>query len=122
MERVARLTSWQGDVRGELPGLCGAFLGQLEEVGRLGGGRVMGAYVRALSGAFEEAGSGKVKLTGCGRGRRLGGMIHVLVGVGGSIRSVVGDEGGRSADGAAPGMRKLAMDRANSNPGGGVYH
>ena len=60
---VARLNVAE-DVKRELPGLCGAFLGQLEEVGRLGGGRVMGAYVRALGGrggAFDEASSGKVK-------------------------------------------------------------
>ncbi|HUO07046.1 MAG TPA: SEC-C metal-binding domain-containing protein, partial [Phycisphaerae bacterium] len=50
------------EVRGEIPRLCGAFLGQLEEEGRLGGGRLMGAYVAALGGgggAFSEAASGK---------------------------------------------------------------
>ncbi|MGH7163747.1 MAG: SEC-C metal-binding domain-containing protein, partial [Planctomycetota bacterium] len=32
--------------------LCGAFLEELEEQGRLGGGRALGAYVRALRDAF----------------------------------------------------------------------
>src|SRR5262245_54202840 len=42
-------------VRTEVPALCGAFLTALEDQGRLGGGRVMGAYVRALKDAFAGA-------------------------------------------------------------------
>ena len=48
-------------VKADMPGLCGAFLGWLQEQGRLGGGRALGAYVRALKPAFEEAVSGKAK-------------------------------------------------------------
>jgi hypothetical protein len=48
-------------VRGGVPGLCGSFLAFLEAEGRLSQGRVLGAYVRALGGAFEEAASGKPK-------------------------------------------------------------
>lgn len=48
-------------VKDRVPGLCGSFLAYLETEGRLSGGRVLGAYVRALSGAFEEAASGKLK-------------------------------------------------------------
>ena len=48
-------------VRAELPALCGSFLGQLEDVGRLSGGRLLGAYVRALKDAFADAASGKRK-------------------------------------------------------------
>jgi hypothetical protein len=48
-------------VKLEVPGLCGAMLADLESRGRLGGGRVLGAYVRALKEAFAEAASGKPK-------------------------------------------------------------
>lgn len=41
-------------VRGEIPALCGAFLTQLEADGRLGGGRAMGVYVRALRESFAD--------------------------------------------------------------------
>lgn len=44
-----------------VPALCGAFLADLEVQGRLGGGRVLGAYTAALMDAFEEAASGKPK-------------------------------------------------------------
>lgn len=44
-----------------VPALCGAFLSDLETQGRLGGGRVLGAYASALKEAFEEAASGKPK-------------------------------------------------------------
>ncbi len=47
--------------KGEVPALCGAFLAQLEAEGRLGGGRMLGAYVRALKEAFADAASGKPK-------------------------------------------------------------
>ena len=48
-------------VKLEVPMLCGAMLADLESQGRLGGGRVLGAYVRALKEAFAEAASGKPK-------------------------------------------------------------
>lgn len=48
-------------VKREVPTLCAAMLADLELQGRLGGGRAMGAYVRALKDAFAEAASGKVK-------------------------------------------------------------
>lgn len=48
-------------VRSKVPALCGAMLGHMEAEGRLGGGRVLGSYVRALGGAYEEAASGKPK-------------------------------------------------------------
>ena len=47
--------------RRDLPALCAAFLTFLEDEGRLGGGRVLGAYVRALKTAWEEASTGKRK-------------------------------------------------------------
>lgn len=46
-------------VRGEVPDLCGALLTQLEAEGRLGGGRVLGAFVRALRDSFVQKASGK---------------------------------------------------------------
>lgn len=45
----------------QVPALCGAMLAELENQGRLGGGRVLGAYVRALKEAFAEAIAGKPK-------------------------------------------------------------
>jgi hypothetical protein len=48
-------------VKAEVPGLCAALLTELETQGRLGGGRLMGAYVRALREGFAEAASGKAK-------------------------------------------------------------
>ena len=48
-------------VKSKVPALCGAMLGHMESEGRLSGGRLLGAYVRALSDAFEDAASGKAK-------------------------------------------------------------
>lgn len=48
-------------VKAEVPALCAAMLADLETQGRLGGGRMMGAYVRALTEAFAETASGKPK-------------------------------------------------------------
>src|SRR5262245_35003594 len=39
-------------VRAVTPDLCGAFLEDLEQGGRLGGGRALGVFVRALRDAF----------------------------------------------------------------------
>jgi len=60
LNHVARLNLPPG-TKADLPALCAAFLSQLEEEGRLGGGRVLGAYVRALKEPYEEALSGKKK-------------------------------------------------------------
>lgn len=48
-------------VRAETPALCAAFLAKLEEEGRLGGGRLLAAYVRALREPFLERAGGKPK-------------------------------------------------------------
>lgn len=48
-------------VKAEVPALCGAMLADLETQGRLGGGRILGAYVRALKDAFAESAAGKSK-------------------------------------------------------------
>jgi hypothetical protein len=58
--KLARL-QLPASVKPEVPALCGAMLADLELQGRLGGGRVLGAYVRALKDAFAEAASGKPK-------------------------------------------------------------
>jgi hypothetical protein len=47
--------------RREVPAVCGAFLAWLETQGRLGGGRLLGAYATALLGSYLEASSGKPK-------------------------------------------------------------
>jgi hypothetical protein len=60
LNHVARLNVPEA-AKADLPALCAAFLAQLEEEGRLGGGRVLGAYVRALKDAYAEAASGKKK-------------------------------------------------------------
>jgi hypothetical protein len=57
---VAKL-NLPASVKGEVPALCGAFLADLQMQGRLGGGRMLGAYAAALKDAFEEAASGKSK-------------------------------------------------------------
>jgi hypothetical protein len=48
-------------VRSEVPQVCGEFLGYLQAEGRLSGGRVLGAFARALTGKYSEMASGKVK-------------------------------------------------------------
>ena len=57
---VARLNVPDG-AKKDLPALCAAFLSNLEDEGRLGGGRMLGAFVRALKTPYEEAASGKRK-------------------------------------------------------------
>ncbi len=57
---VARLAIPEA-VRGEVPAVCGALLAYLEAEGRLGGGRVLGAFVKALTDSFLQEASGKVK-------------------------------------------------------------
>lgn len=58
--RVARL-QLPPTARAEAPSLCAAFLAELETQGRLAGGRALGAFVRALRPAHDEAASGRVK-------------------------------------------------------------
>ena len=48
-------------VRAEVPELCGAFLEELETAGRLGGGRRLGLFVRALREAFLKSSGGTGK-------------------------------------------------------------
>lgn len=48
-------------VKTKVPALCGALLGYLETEGRLSGGKVLGAYARALNDAYADASSGKAK-------------------------------------------------------------
>jgi len=60
LNTVARLNVPE-PAKAELPALCAVLLSQLEEEGRLGGGRMLGAYVRALKDAYAEAASGKKK-------------------------------------------------------------
>lgn len=57
---VARL-SIPEDARREVPALCGALLAYLESEGRLGGGRVLGAFTKALTDAYLQQASGKPK-------------------------------------------------------------
>ncbi len=58
--KLARL-QLPASVKLEVPMLCGSMLADLESQGRLSGGRVLGAYVRALREAFAEDASGKPK-------------------------------------------------------------
>lgn len=57
---VARLAVPE-TLRGEVPAVCGALLAHLEAEGRLGGGRGLGAFVKALTESFLQEASGKVK-------------------------------------------------------------
>ena len=57
---VSRLSLSEG-VAAHIPLMCGAFLDFLESEGRLGGGRMMGAFVRALGASFRPGPGGKPK-------------------------------------------------------------
>ncbi len=57
---IAKLNLPAG-VKGKVPALCGALLAHMEAEGRLSGGRMLGAFVRALNDAFEDAATGKPK-------------------------------------------------------------
>ena len=48
-----------GSAREGVPALCAAFLAEMEAQGRLGGGRTLGSYVRALRTPFLAAAAGK---------------------------------------------------------------
>lgn len=58
LERVARLRL-DDDVHAQVPILCAAFTTFLEEQGRLGGGRALGAFIRALGPAYVRQAQGK---------------------------------------------------------------
>lgn len=60
INKVGRL-ALPASVRADAPALCAEFLTELESGGRLGGGRLLGAYVRALGGAFSNATADKAK-------------------------------------------------------------
>ena len=55
--KVASIEAPQS-VREKTPELCGAFLEELESAGRLGGGRALGRFVRALREAFLKSSGG----------------------------------------------------------------
>jgi hypothetical protein len=57
---VARL-ALPATIGAEVPAACAALLAYLESEGRLGGGRVLGAFVKALTPSYLEAASGKIK-------------------------------------------------------------
>ena len=42
-----------------MPDLVAAFLGDLEDVGRLSGGRLLGSQVRAMAPAFRDRAAGR---------------------------------------------------------------
>ena len=50
-----------GSVRSGIPGLCAGFLQELEAQGRLGGGRTLGLYVRALKRRYLATAEGRVE-------------------------------------------------------------
>ena len=60
MESVAKL-NLPPEVHAHVPTLCGAFLTYLETEGRLGGGRALGSYLKALGPKYAEAAAGKPK-------------------------------------------------------------
>jgi hypothetical protein len=60
LEHVSRL-EMAGSARSGVPALCADFLGEMETQGRLGGGRVLGLYVRALKAPFLRASEGRVE-------------------------------------------------------------
>ena len=57
---VARLAV-PAAVQDQVPAACGALLAYLEAEGRLGGGRALGAFAKALTAGYVEAASGKSK-------------------------------------------------------------
>ena len=58
LEHVARI-EMAGSARQGVPALCAAFLTEMQAQGRLGGGRTLGLYVKALRGPFQDAAAGK---------------------------------------------------------------
>lgn len=59
-ESVSRLAI-PAEVRGHVPALCGAFLAYLESEGRLSGGRVLGAFAKALTDQYTQEATGKFR-------------------------------------------------------------
>ncbi len=60
IEGVARLALPES-VKPEVPGLCRAFLEQLEEQGRLSRGAELGCYIGALHAAYSDAASERAR-------------------------------------------------------------
>lgn len=60
LDTVARVDV-PASIKPELPALCAAFLTELQEAGRLGGGRLLAAYVGALDESFTATATGKPK-------------------------------------------------------------
>ncbi len=60
LESVASLPL-KPEVHARIPAICGAFFAHLEAAGRLGGGRALGAYLKALAPSYTEVASGKPK-------------------------------------------------------------
>jgi hypothetical protein len=60
LESVAPLTLPR-EIHDRVPRLCSAFLGYLETAGRLGGGRELGTYLKALRPKYAEIAAGKPK-------------------------------------------------------------
>ena len=57
---IAKLNLPEG-IKSKVPALCGKLLCHMEAEGRLSDGKLLGAYTRALSDAFQDAVSGKPK-------------------------------------------------------------
>lgn len=60
LDSVARLPL-KPEVHAQIPAICGAFFAHLESEGRLGGGRALGAYLKALAPSYAEGSTGKPK-------------------------------------------------------------
>ncbi len=60
LDGVARLEI-PASVQEDVPALCAAFLAEMEAQGRLGGGRTLALYVRALRAPYVDAASGRGK-------------------------------------------------------------
>jgi hypothetical protein len=56
--QIARI-DLPASAKARVPEICADFLAALEDAGRLGGGRAVGAYVRALSAGFRDQATGK---------------------------------------------------------------
>lgn len=61
LDEIAAQVRIPPEARGAVPGLVADFLESLEAEGRLGGGRMLAAYARALKPSFAQASGGKPK-------------------------------------------------------------
>jgi len=60
LDGVAKLAIPEA-ARGEVPALCALFLEQMQQEGRVAGGRALGLFVKALKEPYLEAAGGKQK-------------------------------------------------------------